>query len=82
MYYTHQATDGKAQIPPPEEFRAIAKKYGFPVGADPDMLNFAYAIGRHAVDQGNQKAGKYYLAIAYDLPGDARVKSWLDKCEA
>lgn len=81
MYYIHQATGGKAQIPPQEEFRAIAEKYGFPMGADPDVLNLAYAIGRHAVEQGNKKAGKYYLAIAYDLTGDARVKSWLDKCE-
>lgn len=80
MFYIHQATGGKIQMPTPKELGVIAKQHGFPVGADRDVLSLAFAIGRQAVEQGNKEAGKYFLTIAYDLTGDEMVKSWLDKC--
>ena len=81
MYYIHQATNGTAELPSPEELRAIAEKHGFPMGADQDVLNLAFAIGKYAVEHGNLNAGKYFLTIAYDLTGAKEVKALLDKCE-
>ena len=81
MYYIHQVTQGKAELPSQEEMEQIAVKNGFPMGPDQDVLGMSYAFGKHAYDDGHKQVAQYFWSITYDLTGSDEIKALLNKCE-
>ena len=79
LYYIQQ-TAGKV-IPPPrmDQLKMYARKYGFPAGADPDVLGLAYAYGKRFAEDGNVEGARYCWQILYDLTDDEKIKEMLDK---
>lgn len=62
-----------------DDFRETGKKYGFPVGADENVIRLAYAHGKHFFEKKDPVAARYYLSILYDLTDDERVKEMIDQ---
>ena len=79
LYYIQQKA-GKV-IPPPkmDRFREISEQYGFPAGADRDVLGLSYNYGKHFAEQGNTAAARYCWEITYDLTDDEEIKELIDK---
>ena len=65
--------------PTAESMKAIAKKYGFPVGADRDVLGLAFAYGKYFAEEGNNEAARYCWEILYDLTNDEKVRKMMDR---
>lgn len=79
LYYIQQ-TAGRV-IPPPgmDQLKEYAEQYGFPVGADPDVLGLAYAYGKHFAEQGDAAGARYCWQILYDLTDDEEIKKKIDE---
>ncbi len=79
LYYIQQKA-GRV-IPPPkmEYLREIAEKYGFPVGADPDVLGLSYSYGKHFAEEGDTAGARYCWQITYDLTDDEEIKEMMDR---
>lgn len=77
LYYINQVAGG-IEEPSYEDVKKYAEKYGFPMGADEDILGLAYAYGKHFVEQGENEPGRYFLSILYELTQDDEVKKMLD----
>ena len=80
LYYISQVA-GDIKEPAYEEFKAFSEKYGFPLGADKDVLGLAYAYGKNALDEGEKEWGKYFLTILYELTLDDGVKKMIDSIQ-
>ena len=78
LYYIQQKA-GKV-IPPPkmDRLREISEQYGFPVGADKDVLGLSYHYGKHFAEQGNTEAARYCWEITYGLTDDEEIKKMID----
>jgi tetratricopeptide (TPR) repeat protein len=81
MYYIQGETGGKVKEPSIEELKAYAEKYGFPVGADNDVVGLAIGYGKHFLDNGESEGAKYVFQIAYDLTDNEEIKRILDTIE-
>lgn len=78
LYYI-QRKAGKV-IPPPtmEYVQKIADKYGFPAGADPDVIGMSYSYGKHFAESGDPAWARYCWQITYDLTDDEEIKKMMD----
>ena len=78
LYYIQQKA-GKV-IPPPkmDRLREISEQYGFPVGADKDVLGLSYHYGKHFAEQGNTEAARYCWEITYGLTDDEEIKKMIE----
>lgn len=74
LYYIQQKA-GK-MIPPPkmDVFRSISEMYGFPAGADPDVLGLSFAYGKYFAEKGDAAGARYCWQITYDLTDDEEIK--------
>lgn len=81
LFYIREKAGDAYKEPSMEEFREIAEKYGFPTGADPDVLGIAYTYGQHCLEEGQNDAAGYFLGIVYDLTDDVSIKEILDKLQ-
>lgn len=79
MYYIQQKTNGSVPEPGVEELRAYSEKYGFPLGADDDILGIAYGYGRRFLEDEQYEAAKYFFTILYNLTDDEEIKNIIDK---
>ena len=79
LYYINNATDGKIPEPSIEEVKEYGKKYGFPLGADKDILGISYSYGKHFLEQNKPNAARYFLSITYDLTGNQSIKEIIEK---
>ena len=79
LYYIDQLTEGKVNEPAADEAREYAVQYGFPDGPDRDILGISYMYGNHLYEKGEKEGAKYCLGIFYDLTGDEKTKSILEK---
>ena len=79
MYYIQQKA-GKV-IPPPDmdRFREICEEYGFPLGADPDVLGLSFNYGKQFAEDGNTEAARYCWLITYELTDDEDIKKLLEE---
>ena len=79
LYYIQQKA-GRV-IPPPDMdyLQEISEKYGFPVGADPDVLGMAYSCGKHFAENGDSAGARYCWQILYDLTDDEDIQAMMDK---
>ncbi|KAB0575625.1 hypothetical protein EI53_02113 [Fusobacterium naviforme] len=78
LYYIHAKTDGKIAQPSMEDARKYAKQYGFPIGADNDVIGLSFSYGKHFFEEKNAPAARYFLEIAYGLTDDDDVKKMID----
>ena len=62
-----------------DRFRKIAEKYGFPVGADQDVLGLSYHCGKTFAKNGNREGARYCWEITYDLTDDEKIKKQMDQ---
>ena len=60
------------------EARQYAEKYGFPIGADDDILGLSFSYGKHFYQENAADAARYFLGIAYDLTDDDEIKKMID----
>ena len=79
LYYIQQVTQGSVKKPSTVEMQAYSEKYGFPLGADNDVLGIAFTYGKHFLEDNQPDAAKYFLSIVYDLTKDKEIKSLIDQ---
>ena len=69
---------GETFNPSMTDLEAYSKKYGFPIGADKDIVELAYNYGKHFLEEKEYGGAKYCLGIVYELTDDAGIKELLD----
>lgn len=79
LYYINASTHGKVPEPSIDQAKEYGEKYGFPIGADDDILGLSYSFGKHFLEQNAPNAARYFLSIAYDLTGNQEIKQRLDQ---
>ena len=78
LYYINSKTEGKIKQPSMAEARQYAEKYGFPIGADDDILGLSFSYGKHFYQEKASEAARYFLGITYDLTDDDEIKKMID----
>ncbi len=78
LYYINEKTGGRFDVPSRETMEGYAEKYGFPVGADREIVGIAVQYGHHFIGKGNFEMARYFLSIAYDLTEDDTIKEVLE----
>lgn len=79
LYYVDEKTNHKLEKPPIEKFKEYSEQYGFPIGADLNVLNLAYQCGIKSLENHNPDGARYFFSILYDLTHDPEIKAALDK---
>lgn len=79
LYYINSSTDGKISEPSIEQAREYGEKYGFPIGADDDVLGLSISYGKHFLEQNASNAAGYFLSIAYDLTGNEELAKMIER---
>ena len=77
LYYINQVAGGVKE-PSYEEVKQYSEKYGFPMGADNDILGLSYTYGKHFMEEGQNEAARYFISILYELTQDDEIKKMLD----
>ena len=77
LYYIDQVSGGVKE-PSYEDIKAYSEKYGFPMGAHEDILELAYAYGKHFIEEGQNEPARYFISILYELTQDDDVKKMLE----
>lgn len=80
LYFINQVA-GKVDEPTSDDIKRYTEKYGFPAGADGDVLGLAYTYGRSFLQEDEEKntnLAHYFLSILYDLTNDKRIKDMID----
>lgn len=78
LYYINEMTKSKIKKPSIEDVKKYAEKYGFPMGADGDILGLAFAYGKHFMEQNASNAARYFFSIVYELTNDEEIKKLID----
>lgn len=78
LYYIDHVTNGVVAQPTMDQLREYSAKYGFPVGADNDVLGLAYAYGKHFFEKKQYDGAKYFWTILYRLTDDEEIKRMLE----
>lgn len=74
MYYIHSETDGKVRPPSDDELSVFAKKYGFPIGPDDNIVSLAVGYGKLYLDKQMYDGARYAFEIVYELTEDKYIK--------
>ncbi len=73
LYYIDSVTNGKIKKPSIDKIKKYSKKYGFPIGANEDIIGLSVSYGRHFLEQNQYNAARYFLSIAYDLTDNPEI---------
>ena len=79
--YIQEQTQGKTGIPSMEQIEKIAQEYGFSVKPNEEIVGIAAYYGMKAHEDGRNDVAKYFLTIAHDLTGDAKIGSMIEEME-
>ena len=79
LYYIQQKAGRTIPAPGMDQLKKYAEKYGFPAGADPDVLGLSYAYGKHFAEQGDAAGARYCWQITYDLTNDEDIRKMMDR---
>ncbi len=79
LYYINSKTGGTVKQPSMAEAKQYAEQYGFPIGADDDVIGLSFSYGKHFMQESIPEAARYFLDIAYGLTDDENVKKMIDK---
>ncbi len=64
------------------EMMDFAKKYGFSIGPNQDVVGLAFGYGKQCYEEGLIQEAKYFLEIAYALTNSQEVLDLLEKLES
>lgn len=78
LYYIQTETDGALKRLNMEDMKLYSEMYGFPLGADDNIIGLSYTYGKHFMDEGDTELAQYLFEIAYELTEDGEVKGVLD----
>ena len=78
MYYISTKTKKGFRRPTADQIKEYARQYGFPLGADRDILGIAVTNGKLCLSRNNVEAARYFLTIFYDLTKDEEVRRMID----
>lgn len=78
LYYINSSTDGKIPEPSIDQAKEYSEKYGFPMGADDDILGLSVSYGKHFLEQNAPDTARYFLSIAYDLTGNEGIGKMIE----
>jgi tetratricopeptide (TPR) repeat protein len=78
LYYINSKTEGNIKQPSMDDLTHYSEKYGFPMGADQDILGLSFSYGQHFYKEKAMEAAKYFLGITYGLTEDPEIKKLLD----
>lgn len=78
LYYIQTKTDGTLKQPNMEDMKLYSETYGFPIGADDNIIGLSYTYGKHFMDEGDTELAQYFLGIVYELTEDGEVKGILN----
>ena len=70
------------QVDPPKkgDIEKAFEKYGLSEGANPVVVNVAYALGEYCVEHNaHPQESLFYYSIAYNLTRDEKIKEKLDE---
>lgn len=70
-------SNGPKPDPSKEELEELVKTYGFPFGADPNVIELSYDIGMHAYGEGDDELASLFLGYTADLTDDDEVNGIL-----
>ncbi len=79
LYYVDEKTNHQLEKPPIEKLKEFSEEYGFPIGADLNVLNLAFENGKKSLENRNPGLARYFFNILYDLTNDPDIKAALDK---
>ena len=82
LYYVDEKTNHELEKPPIEKVKEYSEEYGFPIGADLNVLNLAFEKGKEGLEKRNPGLARYFFTILYDLTNDPDIKAALDKLPA
>ncbi len=82
LYYVDEKTNHQLEKPPIEKVKEFSEEYGFPIGADLNVLNLAFENGKKSLEKRNPGLARYFFTILYDLTNDPDIKAALDKLPA
>ena len=77
LNYINQVAGGIKQ-PTVDDMQRYSTQYGFPMGADKDVLGMAHAYGTSFLKENNFDGARYCFDILYELTGDEEVKKLID----
>lgn len=77
LNYINQVSGGVKQ-PTIDDMKRYSAQYGFPMGADKDVLGMAHAYGTSFLKDKNYDGARYCLDILYELTGDEEVKKMIE----
>ena len=80
LYFINNQAEAPMKQPTLDDVKQYADKYGFPIGADQDILGLSYSYGKHFYDDRQFDAAKYFFDITYGLTEDAEIKKLIDDC--
>lgn len=80
LYFINNQAEAPMKQPTLDDAKQYADKYGFPIGADQDILGLSYSYGKHFYDDRQFDAAKYFFDITYGLTEDAEIKKLIDDC--
>ena len=69
---------GNIEKPSIEQIKQYSEKYGFPIGADKDIVQLAYAYGDSLEKDGQKQGAKYFFSIMYELTQEESIKKRID----
>ena len=79
LYYINSITNGEVAEPSLEEVMEYGIRYGFPIGADDDIVGLSLSYGKEFLDQNEPDTARYFLSIAYDLTGREEIAEMMGR---
>ena len=81
LFYISTKTGEKISYPSQADMEWYSDVYGFPLGADQDIVGLSYAHGKHCYDQKDYDWTGYFWNITYDLTNDEEIKEKLEEIQ-
>ncbi len=78
LFYIQNKAGTKIEPPSEKQFEKIAKKYGFPIGPDKDVVALAYTLGVKCFEKNAIDGARYYWTIVYELVHAEEIRKMLD----
>ena len=77
LYYISTKIDPELMRPTMTDLKTFSRRYGFPEGADEDVINLALSYGKYFYDKNDNDKAVYFLDIAYDLTNDDNIAEFI-----
>ena len=82
LYYIQQKAGKVIQPLKMDRLREMGEQYGFPIGADKDVLGLSYHYGKLFAEKGNTAGARYCWGITCGLTNDEAIRTMSDDLPA